>query len=176
MIYALDVQYNGDKNALVASVGFRNWDDKKLSYSKTHFIEKIEPYQSGLFYKRELPCLLEALSGLDDIDCVIIDGFVWLGEESRAGLGIYLYHALGASIPIIGVAKSPFSGTPQKCELLRGESLKPLFITSIGIDLKEAKDAIAKMSGVYRMPTFLKEVDSLARKFHNPPNGLRGFG
>lgn len=163
MIYVLDVQYNADINGLVACVGFKNWNDERASYTQTHFIEKIEPYEAGSFYKRELPCLLEALKGLDNIECVVVDGYVWLSEESHAGLGMYLYHALKKLVPVIGVAKTPFSGTPKMCEILRGESIKPLFITSVGIGLEEAKNAIAQMHGKYRIPTLLKEVDSLAR-------------
>ena len=164
MNYVLDVQYNGDSNGLVACIGFENWDDGKASYVKTNFIEKIEPYETGSFYKRELPCLLEALKGLDDIECVVVDGYVWLGEKSRGGLGMHLYHALGKSVPIIGVAKTPFAGTPKKCEILRGKSLKPLFITSVNMELEEAKSYIVRMDGKYRIPTLLKEVDGLCRR------------
>jgi deoxyribonuclease V len=163
MIYALDVQYNGNEDALVACVGFKNWDDKELSYHKTHFIKDIEPYQAGSFYKRELPCLFKALNELDDIECVVVDGYVWLSEESHAGLGMYLYHALDERVPIIGVAKSMFGGTPPKCEVLRGKSTKPLFISSVGVELEEAKIYITQMDGKHRIPTLLKEVDSLAR-------------
>ena len=163
MNYALDVQYNGNSDGLVACIGFENWNDDKPSYAKTHFIEKIEPYETGSFYKRELPCLLEALKDLDDIECVVVDGYVWLGEVGNDGLGMHLYHALGQSVPIIGVAKTPFTGTPKECEILRGESIKPLFVTSIGMELEEAKSAILSMYGKYRIPTLLKEVDGLCR-------------
>jgi len=163
MIYVLDVQYNGDSDALVACIGFKNWEDKNASYQNTHFIEKIEPYEAGSFYKRELPCLLEALNGLDDIECVVVDGYVWLGEERHFGLGMHLYHALDKAVPVIGVAKTPFSGTPSKCEILRGESVKPLFVSSVDMELEEAKKQILHMDGKYRIPTLLKEVDSLCR-------------
>ena len=163
MKYVLDVQYNGNENAIVACIGFKNWDDEKASYALTHFIENIEPYEAGSFYKRELPCLLEALHGLDDMECVIVDGYVWLEEVTHAGLGLHLYNALEKPIPIVGVAKTLFAGTPKECELLRGESKKPLFISSIDMELEEAKKCVALMNGKYRIPTFLKEVDALAR-------------
>ena len=163
MIYVLDVQYNGDKDGLVACLGFQNWDDEEASYAKTHFIENIEPYEAGSFYKRELPCLLEALKNLNNIECIVVDGYVWLAEPTHNGLGMHLYNALEVSTPIIGVAKTFFTATPKACELLRGESLKPLFITSVDMELEEAKVCIEKMHGKYRFPTLLKEVDSLAR-------------
>ena len=163
MIYVLDVDYNGDENAQVACIGFHNWDDEKASYEKVDFIENIEPYESGSFFKRELPCLLKALENLDDIEVVVVDGYVWLEEESHYGLGMYLYDALDKKIPIIGVAKNKFNNTPEVCELFRGESTKPLYISSVGIELKEAKNAVAKMYGAYRFPFLLKRVDSLCR-------------
>ena len=52
----------------------------------------------------------------------------------------------------------------QICELLRGESVKPLYITAKGMSLDEAKKVVASMHGKYRFPTLLKEVDSVARK------------
>ncbi len=163
MIYALDVHYNGDKNARVACIGFKNWNDNKLSYSKIHFIKEIKPYQAGFFYKRELPCLLEALKDLDNIECIVVDGYVWLGDTFHYGLGMHLYSALDKKVPIIGVAKTIFHNTPKECEIFRGDSIKPLFITSIGIDLDIAKKSIEQMHGKYRIPTLLKRVDNLCR-------------
>jgi deoxyribonuclease V len=163
MIYALDVDYRGSR-ANVASIGFKDWVDSRALYKRTHTIEEIAPYQSGLFYKRELPCLLKALEGLDDIEFVIVDGYVWLREPSHYGLGMYLYSALKKKIPIIGVAKNRFQDTPIECELFRGRSKKPLYITSIGIDLEKAKYLISKMYGEYRLPNLLKEADTLCRK------------
>jgi len=163
MIYVLDVDYNADENAIVACIGFEQWSDKEAKYQKTHFIEKIEPYQAGSFFKRELPCLLEALKDLDDIEYIVVDGYVWLEEPSHYGLGMYLYDALDKKYPIIGVAKNKFNNTPIVCELLRGESFKPLYISSIDVVLEDAKRFIQEMHGKYRFPTLLKEVDSLCR-------------
>ncbi|CAA6803542.1 MAG: Endonuclease V [uncultured Sulfurovum sp.] len=164
MKYVLDVQYNGDENAVVACLGFEKWEDEKAIYAKQHFIENILPYVSGAFYQRELPCLLEALNSLEEIECIVVDGYVWLDIETHKGLGLHLYEALETKVPIIGVAKAKFGNTPKMCELLRGKSVKPLYISTKDMDLEEAKKAIASMHGKYRFPTLLKEVDSLARK------------
>ena len=164
MIYALDVDYNRDENAHVACIGFHKWRDAEPDYEKIDFISKIEPYKSGSFFKRELPCLLEALKNVDDIECVIVDGYVWLEERRHYGLGMYLYDALDKKIPIIGVAKNRFNNTPKECELLRGESSKPLYITSVDISLDDAKAYISQMYGSYRFPYLLKKVDSLCRR------------
>jgi deoxyinosine 3'endonuclease (endonuclease V) len=164
MKYVLDVQYNGNENAVVACLGFENWEDEKAVYAKQHFIEDIMPYVPGQFFERELPCLVEALKELTDIECIVVDGYVWLDVETHKGLGLHLYEALEIKVPIIGVAKAKFGNTPKACELLRGESVKPLYITAKDMSLEDAKVAIASMHGKYRFPTLLKEVDSLARE------------
>ena len=164
MIYALDVDYNGNENAYVACVGFHAWGDAEATYEKVTFIETIAPYESGSFFKRELPCLLEALKNCDNIEAVVVDGYVWLEEESHYGLGMYLYDALDKKVPIVGVAKNRFNNTPTACELLRGESAKPLYITSVGMTLEEAKVSVSTMHGAYRFPSLLKRVDSLCRQ------------
>ena len=164
MKYVLDVQYNGNENAVVACLGFENWEDEKALYAKQHFVEDILPYVPSEFYQRELPCLLEALKDLTDIEYIVIDGYVWLDVETHKGLGLHLYEALEKKVPIIGVAKAKFGNTPEVCELLRGVSVKPLYITAKDMELEEAKIVIASMHGKYRFPTLLKEVDSLARK------------
>jgi len=94
---------------------------------------------------------------------VVIDGYVWLGEPNHYGLGLYLYDALYKKVPIIGVAKNRFKDTPKECELFRGSSKKPLFITSVGVDLESAKKFIESMYGDYRIPKLLKKVDNLSR-------------
>ena len=47
--------------------------------------------------------------------------------------------------------------------LLRGDRIKPLFITVAGDALPGAREAIAAMHGQCRVPTLLKKVDHLCR-------------
>ena len=71
-----------------------------------------------------------------------------------------MYEALDKKIPIIGVAKRNFATlNKNKIELLRGNSLRPLYITSVGISKEEATEHIKSMHGDYRMPTLLKKLD-----------------
>ena len=161
MKYVLDVQYNGNENAVVACLGFKNWEDEKAVYAKQHFIEEIMPYVPGEFYQRELPCLLLALKELEDIECLVVDGYVWLTDEKK-GLGAYLYEALNQKIPVIGVAKNWFKDNTA-IQVLRGESKKPLFVTAAGFDAKIAAKKIEQMDGAFRNPTILKQVDQLCR-------------
>lgn len=127
-------------------------------------IDHVEEYVSGSFYKRELPCLLALVEDLgENPEIIIVDGFVFLGKEQKAGLGKYLYDALGQKIAVIGVAKNSFEDSPKEQEVFRGESKKALFVTSVGIEQKLAASYIKKMSGQYRLPSLLKRVDKLCR-------------
>lgn len=131
-------------------------------------IHDVEPYEPGQFYKRELPCLLELLKHLENLpEYIIVDGYVFLDDKKRPGLGKYLYDNLQGKSIVIGVAKNRFKDMSSRNELLRGTSKKPLYITAAGIDELEAKTLILKMHGEYRMPTLLKLVDYLGKQSKN---------
>ena len=61
-------------------------------------------------------------------------------------------------------------GVPKECEVYRGKSKKPLFITSVGIELEQAKQHIQSMAGKDRFPLLLKQADILSRS--SMPAGL----
>ncbi len=167
MKIVMDVGYNETK-ANAATVAFQNWNDNTPLSSSKIIINKIADYQPGQFYKRELPCLLQSLVlyDLNKVDTIIVDGFVWLNSEKKAGLGAYLFEALDKKIPIIGVAKRKFHGENIYMSTIeRGESKNPLFITAEGIELNRAADNVKNMDGDFRIPTLLKEVDRLSREW-----------
>ena len=64
---------------------------------------------------------------------------------------------------MIGVAKNEFRGTPKEFEILRGQSVKPLYVSAIGIELVQAKHNVQSMYRKYRIPELLKQVDRLSR-------------
>ena len=160
---AVDVAYEATR-ALSAGVTFTGWDDATPTGEFTTWVSPVAPYVPGEFYRRELPCILALLPLLPtQPEVIIVDGYVQLGTERRAGLGQHLYVALAGAIPIIGVAKKAFQGTPTSAELYRGGSARPLYITAIGLDADIAKERIATMHGDHRLPTLLKRVDQLCR-------------
>ncbi|WP_298790742.1 hypothetical protein [uncultured Campylobacter sp.] len=59
-------------------------------------MDDVAPYESGSFYKRELPRIVSLLQDLDvrDISLIVIDGFVYLDDEGGYGLGEHLYECL----------------------------------------------------------------------------------
>ncbi|MFK4206273.1 endonuclease V [Acinetobacter junii] len=163
MIFAVDVAYHED-SACVAGVLFETWESSSFEKVYTKRVDSIAGYESGAFYKRELPCILSLLDEVSEpIDFIILDGYVFLGEDRSAGLGVHLWNEINRRTPIIGVAKNYYKDTPAECEILRGKSQKPLYITSIGVDLEDAKKYILKMHGLNRMPTLLKKVDQISK-------------
>ena len=165
MILAVDVDYSDDEGH-AAGVLFRNWEDPEPERTVVVKIESIHEYIPGQFYKRELPCIMELLDKIQEtIACIVVDGYVYLSADEKPGLGKYLYDELGSKIPVIGVAKSSFVDTPPNCEVLRGSSSRPLYVTAAGLDKESAKAWIKSMHGEYRFPTLLKEVDALCRSW-----------
>jgi deoxyribonuclease V len=163
MILAVDVDYK-DEQAKVAGVLFEGWTDSKAANVVTTIVNDIREYETGLFYKRELPCILQLLDELDDNpDCIVVDGYVFLDGVEKPGLGKYLYDALDKKIPVIGVAKRSFSNISDDYALLRGDSEKALFVTSVGIDQTTAMSQIASMYGPHRNPYLLKKADQVCR-------------
>jgi deoxyribonuclease V len=163
MIAATDVQYHDD-HAIAACVLFKDWEDATPSRAWTVRVEGVAEYVPGQFYKRELPCLLQLLNPvLPELTLVIVDGYVWLGDESHPGLGGHLWAALNQTIPVVGVAKTRFVGAAPVAEVVRGESSNPLFVSAAGMALGEAAEVVRAMHGAFRLPTLLKRVDSLCR-------------
>lgn len=165
MILAFDTYYYENK-AKTVCLAFENWDNDINFNVYLEILEDIEEYISGEFYRRELPCILSLFGKIpkENIEIIIIDGFVFLDDNLKLGLGGHLYKALNNAIPIIGVAKTNFSTIEKnKRELLRGTSNKPLYITAIGVDLDEARDGIRRLSGQNRIPTILKTLDTFTK-------------
>lgn len=163
MNLAVDVHYR-QKNAIAAGVLFTNWHSCEAAQELITQMPSVANYEPGQFYKRELPCILELLKQVKPLpDCIVIDGYVYLGGDEKPGLGKHLYNALNGQCAIIGVAKSRFAGTPVTAELFRRDSSRPLYVTSVGIGQTEAKQFIKAMCGKSRLPTLLKKVDRLCR-------------
>lgn len=166
MIYCFDTYYKDD-SANTAVIGIKNWSSSVPDIEINHISNEVNEYESGAFYKRELPCILATLEKIDlnpEEDILLIDGFVQLSDSGKLGLGGYLYQALDEKLPVIGVAKSDFISLQNlKRAVYRGVSKKPLYVTTLGIDLEEASQCILEMHGENRMPTILKLVDYNSR-------------
>jgi deoxyribonuclease V len=171
MIICTDVFY-GETTALAAVVLLNDWADVTPAQTWTTPIASIEPYVSGQFYRREMPCLLQLLSPVlpalkENGGVIVVDSYVWLGTDVNGdkipGLGAHLYDALKGEIPVVGVAKTRFAAASPVVEVLRGASQTPLYVSAVGIGLAEAAQSVQNMVGEFRIPEALKQVDRLSR-------------
>lgn len=163
----LDVYYKEFENQTSATVsGVRFTGIAKIQVLSEHItvVDHVAAYQSGQFYKREMPCLLALIEAIDKpFDMIIIDGYVFLDGVEKAGLGKYLYDNLSNKKPIIGIAKNHFYDISEDYAVWRGISKHPLYVTSVGINPLEAKNRVAGLEGKHRMPNIVTHVDKLGR-------------
>lgn len=166
MILAIDVHYKENSAKAVGAL-FRQWDDAIAERHIIKYIDGVEEYVPGAFYKRELPCILDIVKDveLQSIDYIVVDGFVILDDTGKPGLGAYVYESIPSRVPVIGVAKSNFHQNQKHViPVLRGTSSNPLYVTAIGTDLQAAADHIKAMHGEHRLPTVLKELDRITKE------------
>ncbi len=166
MILAFDTYYFHNK-AKTVCVSFENWSDESPKKVDLETLEGIADYEPGAFYKRELPCILSLLKRFDlnEVELIIVDGYVVLDDEGKLGLGGHLFEKLNQEIPVIGVAKSKFNANNlHSKELLRGSSKNPLYISSNGIEIGRAFECIKYMHGNHRIPTLLQILDTKTKE------------
>lgn len=166
MIYAFDTFYYEDF-AKTVCIAFEDWNSETESFIYSENTEISADYESGAFYKRELPCILSLLKKIDlkEGDLIIVDGYVTLDNSGKIGLGGYLYESLNKKYPVIGIAKNGFASEDDlRKAVFRGESKTPLFLTAVGIDTNDIKIKVENMYGAYRIPTLLKKLDQLTRE------------
>jgi len=157
----VDVDYR-TTGACAAAVTFHDWSDAEAVDEKTVHISEVAPYVPGEFFRRELPGLLAILKTLPVVETVIIDGYVWL-DNSRPGLGGHLYQALGGRVEVVGIAKTKFRGAVGVCEVMRGTSTRPLYVSAAGIEAGLAAHCVRTMHGEHRIPSLVARVDYLCR-------------
>ena len=128
---------------------------------RTAVLPQVLPYRPGEFYLRELPPLRAVLDDLSGLGLLVVDGYADLDPSGRPGLGAHAHAEFG--IPVIGVAKSRFRTATHAVPVLRGSSVRPLFVTSAGMPRADAADLVRRMTGRHRLPDALRRADPLAR-------------
>jgi deoxyribonuclease V len=167
MFAAVDVHYPPSGGARAALVLASDPAFSAIVSEKTVLIDHVAPYQPGEFYRRELPPVRAVLADVDDLDLLIVDGYVTLDPDGRPGLGAYAHEEF--SVPVIGVAKTSFASAVHAVPVVRGNAKRPLYVTAAGIPPADAAELIRRMPGKFRLPDALRRVDALARG----PHGLR---
>lgn len=161
VIGVFDVGY-ADDAAVVGCLSIAEFEDTVPVDEWVVDVSSVGPYVPGQFWMRELDPLLRGVAAAAyDLSVCVVDAYVDLGEDQTPGLGRILFERTG--IPVIGVAKSRYPGTPQECEVRRGSSKRPLYVTTAGFDQDEAKRCVERMAGVGRVPTMIRRADLLSR-------------
>lgn len=167
MVLAIDVKYNDEElNAKAVGLIF-NWLDEAYSNCIVKNLSNIYNYIPSKFYLRELPCIMSILDEIDisKLEAVIVDSHVYISNNQDFGLGAHLYHNINRLVPVIGVAKTEFrTNLETVCKVYRGNSIKPLYVSSIGMETTKAAELIKQLHGNFRIPTILKEVDRLTKE------------
>lgn len=165
MLLALDVHYKA-QFAKVVGMLF-DWNDEQAQQTFVEHTNEVQAYIPGEFYKRELPCLLQVIEKInpETLEAIIIDGYVFVDNDGKFGLGGMLWEALGKKVPVIGVAKTSFMTNKETVkEVFRGTSKNALFVSTIGYPLDDAVEKIGSMAGEYRMRRVLKELDRITKE------------
>ena len=99
--FCMDVDYRAE-HALAAGILFDDWESDAMIQTFTAKIDGAAAYQSGQFYKRELPCLTQLIDQLPALPTVlIVDGYVYLDDQQKMGLGAYLWKHYGRQVPCL---------------------------------------------------------------------------
>ena len=158
---AVDVHYLRTGGARAAAVLAADAASAHVLAERTAVIPQVPPYLPGEFYRRELPPLLAVLGDLSGLGLLVVDGYADLDPSGRPGLGAHAHAEFG--IPVIGVAKSRFRTATHAVPVVRGASVRPLFVTAAGMPAADAADLVRRMAGRYRLPDALRRADTLAR-------------
>lgn len=177
MLACIDVDYRDrDAIAVAGCVLFGDWRDAVPRDEKIARVAGVARYVPGQFYQRELPSILGVLQQVEaPLATILIDGYVWLDERQRPGLGGHLYRALHEQVPVIGVAKNRYRGATLALEVHRGRGKKPLYVTAAGVNARVAAARVQTMHGPFRIPTLIKRADRLCRE-HGSASGVAGDG
>ena len=158
---AVDVHYLSTGGARAAVVLAADAAFAHVLAEHTAAVSRVPAYRPGEFYLRELPPLRAVLANLSGLGLLVVDGYADLDPAGRPGLGAHARAEFG--IPVIGVAKSRFRTATHAVPVMRGSSVRPLFVTAAGIPAADAADLVRHMAGRYRLPDALRRADTLAR-------------
>lgn len=110
MILAFDTYYYGE-TAKSVCLCFNNWLDSEPVTTYEEIICGISEYEPGLFYKRELPCIMSFLKKVEltCIEFVIIDGYAILDDYGKKGWVTYCLKSLKGEFQLLDLRKQNFT-------------------------------------------------------------------
>jgi deoxyribonuclease V len=141
---AVHVHYLSTGGARAAAVLAADAAFSQVLAERAAAVPRVPPYRPGGFYRRELPPLRAVLDGLSGLGLLAVDGYADLDPGGRPGRGAHAHAASG--IPVMGVAKSRFRAAAQAVPVLRGTSVRPVFVTVAGMPIADAADLVRRMT------------------------------
>ncbi|MFI6685458.1 endonuclease V [Streptomyces sp. NPDC050485] len=192
LVTGVDVAYDDERDLVVAAAVVLDAATLEVVEEATAVGRVAFPYVPGLLAFREIPTVLAALERLNSgPGTVICDGY-GLAHPRRFGLASHLGVLTG--LPVIGVAKNPFTFTYEQPGPRRGDSsalladdgtevgralrtqdaVKPVFV-SVGhrVSLDNACAHTLRLAGRYRLPESTRQADSLCRRALKAAVGAR---
>jgi deoxyribonuclease V len=181
-VTGVDVAYDDERDVVAAAAVVLDAGTLDVVAEATAVGRISFPYVPGLLAFREIPTVLAALDALSrPPGLVVCDGY-GLAHPRRFGLASHLGVLTG--LPVIGVAKNPFTFTYDEpgarrgstTPLLAGEEevgralrtrdgVKPVFV-SVGhrVALDNACAHVLALTPAYRLPETTRRADSLCRR------------
>ncbi|WP_328307663.1 endonuclease V [Streptomyces sp. NBC_00442] len=182
LVTGVDVAYDDERDLVVAAAVVLDAATLEVVEEATAVGRVAFPYVPGLLAFREIPTVLAALERLDaQPGLVVCDGY-GLAHPRRFGLASHLGVLTG--LPVMGVAKNPFTFTYEPPGPRRGDSsplladdgaevgravrtqdaTKPVFV-SVGhrVSLDGAVAHTLRLARRYRLPETTRHADSLCR-------------
>ncbi|MEV7423487.1 endonuclease V [Streptomyces sp. NPDC091212] len=183
LVTGVDVAYDDERDLVAAAAVVLDAATLDVVEEATAVGRVAFPYVPGLLAFREIPTVLAALESLaSDPGLVVCDGY-GLAHPRRFGLAAHLGVLTG--LPVIGVAKNPFTFSYDPPGPRRGDSsplladdgeevgaalrtradVKPVFV-SVGhrVDLPTARAHTLRLTPRYRLPESTRRADALCRR------------
>ncbi|MEV8456110.1 endonuclease V [Streptomyces sp. NPDC052095] len=181
-VTGVDVAYDDERDAVVAAAVVLDAATAEVVAEATATGRVTFPYVPGLLAFREIPTVLAALEALPvDPGLVICDGY---GRAHPRRFGLASHLGVLTGLPVIGVAKNPFTFTYEqpgprrgdRSPLLDGEEevgaalrtqdgVKPVFV-SVGhrTGLDNACAHTLLLARGFRQPETTRRADALCRR------------
>ncbi|MFI6638266.1 endonuclease V [Streptomyces sp. NPDC050504] len=181
-VTGVDVAYDDERDLVAAAAVVLDAATLEVVEEATAVGRVSFPYVPGLLAFREVPTALAALGGLTaDPGLVVCDGY---GRAHPRRFGLASHLGVLTGLPVIGVAKNPFTFTYEQPGPRRGDAaplldgadevgralrtrggVKPVFV-SVGhrVGLDNACAHVLALAPDYRIPETTRRADSLCRR------------
>jgi Deoxyinosine 3''endonuclease (endonuclease V) len=181
-VTGVDVAYDDERGVVVAAAVVLDAATLEVLDEATAVGRVTFPYIPGLLAFREMPSVLAVLESLTvDPGLIVCDGY---GRAHPRRFGLASHLGVLTGLPVIGVAKNPFTFSYEQPGPHRGDTsplldgdevvgralrtrdrVKPVFV-SVGhrISLDGACAHILRLAREFRQPETTRRADALCRK------------